>query len=147
MRELTATTLFRLDLALLVLLGIGASIPVAAIIVLAPVVVCTVVTIGFIAAALRRWSRRPEAIEDMRTRLEEYRPSFLIHYSGPARGVHQVTMWLPYFDRVGAPYVIVVRERHSLASSTGPRRRQSSSVRRSPPWTPWQCRAYERCST
>ncbi len=36
-------------------------------------------------------------------------PRFAVHWDGPPNAVYQIAMWLPYLDRLGVPYVIVVR--------------------------------------
>lgn len=45
-----------------------------------------------------------------REALQEYGPSFAVYFSGPPGMVYQVSMWLPYLDRLGKPYVVVLRE-------------------------------------
>jgi len=57
-----------------------------------------------------------------RTALEAYGPKFALHFTAPENTEFHVTMWLPYLDRVGEPYVVVVREPYSfdpIASVTG----------------------------
>ncbi|MDR1790483.1 MAG: CDP-glycerol glycerophosphotransferase family protein [Propionibacteriaceae bacterium] len=52
-----------------------------------------------------------------RTRLErrlpkiiaELAPQFVLHWHAPAGTAYQVKMWLPYLDRIGVPYFVLVR--------------------------------------
>ena len=46
--------------------------------------------------------RLPDALTD-------YRPTFLLHFNAPHGSEHQVAMWLPYLERLGSPYVLVLR--------------------------------------
>jgi len=76
-------------------------------------IVLSVAAIGISAAALvdiahrirerRRFqSRLPETLEEMG-------PVFYVYWSAPPRSAFQVTMWLPYLERLGVPFVLVVR--------------------------------------
>jgi hypothetical protein len=53
--------------------------------------------------ARRAFQRRLPAI------LRALRPTFLLHWSAPSESAYQVEMWLPYLERVGKPFFIVVR--------------------------------------
>ncbi|MGH8792137.1 MAG: CDP-glycerol glycerophosphotransferase family protein, partial [Stackebrandtia sp.] len=46
--------------------------------------------------------------------IEAVAPRFLVHFSAPAGSEYQLLMWLPYFDRLGDPYVIILRDRAFL---------------------------------
>lgn len=41
--------------------------------------------------------------------LEDMGPVFYVYWDAPARSAFQVTMWLPYLERLGVPFVLVVR--------------------------------------
>ncbi|XBH21991.1 CDP-glycerol glycerophosphotransferase family protein [Jonesiaceae bacterium BS-20] len=43
--------------------------------------------------------------------LSEYQPKFILHWDAPANTTYQITMWLPYLERVGVPFVVLVRNR------------------------------------
>lgn len=47
--------------------------------------------------------------------LRAYQPEFLLHFSAPPGSEYQVTMWLPYLERIGRPFVVMVREPEFLA--------------------------------
>lgn len=53
--------------------------------------------------------------------LEEVGPVFYLYWHAPPRSAFQVTMWLPYLERLGVPFVLVVRtvpNFRQLASAT-----------------------------
>ena len=41
--------------------------------------------------------------------LERMQPVFYVYWHAPARSAFQVTMWLPYLERLGVPFALVVR--------------------------------------
>ena len=46
--------------------------------------------------------------------MERLQPKFVIHFAGARESEYQLTMWLPYFEQVGDPYLIIVRDRYLL---------------------------------
>lgn len=42
--------------------------------------------------------------------LDALAPEFAVHISGPEGSAYQLAMWLPFLDRAGLPYVVIVRE-------------------------------------
>lgn len=65
---------------------------------------------------LRRW-RSGSLGRSIREGLDAVAPRFLVHYAGPPEGMYQIRMWLPYLERLGMRYAIVVRDRESLATT------------------------------
>ncbi|MCW2789725.1 MAG: glycosyl transferase [Aeromicrobium sp.] len=51
--------------------------------------------------------RRLEA--DLPSILDELGPKFAFHWQAPAGTAYQAAMWLPYLDRIGTPYFVLVR--------------------------------------
>ncbi len=41
--------------------------------------------------------------------LKEIRPAFCFHWQAPVGTAYQAAMWLPYLDRIGLPYFVLVR--------------------------------------
>ncbi|WP_332643893.1 CDP-glycerol glycerophosphotransferase family protein [Aeromicrobium sp.] len=41
--------------------------------------------------------------------MREIAPAFAFHWQAPAGTAYQATMWLPYLDRIGTPYFVLVR--------------------------------------
>lgn len=48
--------------------------------------------------------------------LAQHRPRFLLYFSAPPGSEYQARMWLPYLERIGEPFVVVLPERHNLAA-------------------------------
>ncbi|SCF28435.1 CDP-Glycerol:Poly(glycerophosphate) glycerophosphotransferase [Micromonospora viridifaciens] len=42
--------------------------------------------------------------------LRRHQPEFVLHFSAPPGSEYQVTMWLPYLERIGRPFLVLVRE-------------------------------------
>lgn len=47
--------------------------------------------------------------------LRRHQPEFLLYFSAPPGSEYQVTMWLPYLERIGRPFMVVLREPEFLA--------------------------------
>lgn len=62
----------------------------------------------------RRRRRRAEHLGVLHEAVACAQPKFLLHFSAPPGSHYQVQMWLPYLERVGEPFVVVLRESHSL---------------------------------
>ncbi|HET9647240.1 MAG TPA: CDP-glycerol glycerophosphotransferase family protein [Microlunatus sp.] len=65
------------------------------------------ITIGVDAFLRIVRRRRAEAV--LPNAVSEYAPTFLLHWYAPPESSHQVTMWLPYLERLGRRFLIVVR--------------------------------------
>lgn len=48
------------------------------------------------------------------TAITRLQPKYVIHFAGSRESEYQLAMWLPYFERVGDPYMIIVRDRYLL---------------------------------
>ena len=74
--------------------------------------------------ALVRIRTRDTGLERLRSGLIARRPAFLVHFSAPAGSEYQVITWLPYLERTGLPFAIVLREQGPLpaiaAATTSP---------------------------
>jgi hypothetical protein len=46
------------------------------------------------------------------TAVTRLQPKFVIHFAGAQASEYQLTMWLPYFERIGDPYVILIRDQY-----------------------------------
>ena len=85
------------------------------------IALATVAALGAALAAgtLGAWRRRRRSAHSGDPALDravrELEPEFLIHFSGPPGSEYQIDMWLPYFERLGDPYLIVLRDRVHLA--------------------------------
>ena len=56
----------------------------------------------------RMWQRR-RAEPALATAIAEYAPTFVVYWYAPAGSKHQLTMWLPYLEQLGRPFMIIVR--------------------------------------
>ncbi len=77
----------------------------------------TVVAAMHVASAMEalvRIRRGDTSLERLRSGLLARRPAFLVHFSAPAGSEYQVTTWLPYLERIGLPFAIVLREQGPL---------------------------------
>jgi hypothetical protein len=45
----------------------------------------------------------------------DYAPTFVVHWYAPTGSKHQLTMWLPYLERLGRPFMIIVRNPATFA--------------------------------
>ncbi|MPZ26651.1 MAG: CDP-glycerol glycerophosphotransferase [Micromonosporaceae bacterium] len=73
------------------------------------------------AGRRRRTGHRAE-LAGLRRAVAAHQPAFLLYFSAPAGSEYQVTMWLPYLERIGAPFAVVLPESHhlpGLARATG----------------------------
>jgi CDP-glycerol glycerophosphotransferase (TagB/SpsB family) len=70
------------------------------------------VLIGVLEVTVRALRRATEVEHvDLRLRgaLEAYRPQFMVYFASTVGANYQVGMWLPYFVRIGRPFIIVAR--------------------------------------
>ncbi|MDG4798739.1 CDP-glycerol glycerophosphotransferase family protein [Micromonospora sp. WMMD1082] len=86
----------------------------------AAVALVPVLLVGAAAAAatleLARRRLRPAAGRSTVARaLRRQQPEFVLHFSAPPGSEYQVTMWLPYLERIGRPFVVMLREPEFLA--------------------------------
>ena len=79
----------------------------------AAAVVAGAVVVAIVVNAVNQRRRTGQTSTEVRGALEALAPTFAVHFSGSPGATYQVGMWLPYLDRVGEPYVIIVREQHS----------------------------------
>ncbi|PWU44315.1 CDP-glycerol glycerophosphotransferase [Micromonospora globispora] len=112
-RAWTPLVAARLGDALLVLLGLVA---VAAVLALpAWVALAAGVLVGAGCAAVgadlaRRRFRPPAGGGPVGRALRRHQPEFLLYFSAPPGSEYQVTMWLPYLERIGRPFLVLLRE-------------------------------------
>ncbi|MGI5215766.1 CDP-glycerol glycerophosphotransferase family protein [Plantactinospora sp. CA-290183] len=68
-------------------------------------------------APIARRRLRPSSAESPVTRaLRRHQPEFLLYFSAPPGSEYQVKMWLPYLERIGRPFLVLLREPDFLAS-------------------------------
>ena len=110
-----ARVFYTANLLLIVALGVSAFVRAP----LWPVLVATVVAclgVGFVGAhALRLRLRGRTDTRSFRAALTAYDPKFAVYFSAPDNTEYQLTMWLPYLERIGERFVVIVREEQAFA--------------------------------
>jgi hypothetical protein len=97
-------------LALLALVAVAAALVLPA---WAALVAALLVGAGCAAVGLdlaRRRFRPPAGGGPVGRALRRHQPEFVLHFSAPPGSEYQVTMWLPYLERIGRPFLVVLRE-------------------------------------
>nr|WP_245354665.1 CDP-glycerol glycerophosphotransferase family protein [Brachybacterium sacelli] len=102
--------IFPLNLLGLLALTLTALAPTVLLLVAALISLASLVTsllaivdiLGRIRERRRFQAQLPETLEAME-------PGFYVYWHAPPRSAFQVTMWLPYLERLGVPFVLVVR--------------------------------------
>ncbi|MGN6743678.1 MAG: CDP-glycerol glycerophosphotransferase family protein, partial [Amnibacterium sp.] len=101
--------------AVLVALGAAWHGPVGLLVV--PAVGALAVVVAAIARGARRLAARRHAERDLHGLLVAYAPAFAVHWDAPAGTAYQLEMWLPYLQRIGARFVLIVRNPASFAEA------------------------------
>ncbi|MFD6565591.1 CDP-glycerol glycerophosphotransferase family protein [Micromonospora profundi] len=102
-------------LGLLAVLAVAAALALPAVVALASSLLVGVGA-GAVALDLARRRFRPASGGNPVARaLRRHQPEFLLHFSAPPGSEYQVTMWLPYLERIGRPFQVMVREPEFLA--------------------------------
>jgi hypothetical protein len=94
-------------LAVLVLAAL-ASLP-AAVALVASLLVGAAAAAVALDLARRRFQPAPGGSAVTRA-LRRHQPEFVLHFSAPPGSEYQVTMWLPYLQRLGRPFLVLLRE-------------------------------------
>jgi hypothetical protein len=70
---------------------------------------------GWLLYTVRRFAARKRAFEKYLPKfMKELQPAFGLHWQAPAGTAYQAKMWLPYLDRLGVPYFVLVRTTTNL---------------------------------
>ncbi|MFV2100901.1 CDP-glycerol glycerophosphotransferase family protein [Micromonospora sp. LOL_024] len=59
--------------------------------------------------ALTRVRARRTSEANLSAALTAYEPAFVLHWTAPAGTAYQITMWLPYLERLGRKFFVLVR--------------------------------------
>lgn len=65
---------------------------------------------GAVLALVRRRFTPSAAGSPVSRALRRHSPEFLLYFSAPPGSEYQVTMWLPYLERIGRPFLVMLRE-------------------------------------
>ena len=114
-RALVASkTLFRANAALLALTLVVAAADWSAWLVVGPVAVVMVGYAVVAAQTINAKVRGQRGETRFRAAMERYQPAFALYFSAPDDTDYHVHMWLPYLERIGQPFVIVLRESKAM---------------------------------
>ncbi|HEY8473029.1 MAG TPA: CDP-glycerol glycerophosphotransferase family protein [Natronosporangium sp.] len=84
---------------------------------LLPVVAAAGLTAAVMVDAFhRRRTGHAGELTRLRAAVAAHQPRFLLYFAAPPNSEYQVTMWLPYLQQIGAPFVVVLAEDYHLAS-------------------------------
>ena len=112
---LSASLLFRANLILAAWFAVGCWLRLPSWVILVPVLLVSVALVVLSQQAIHAWRHRTDALTRLRTSLLDYSPEFVLYFSGSAPSVQHISMWIPYLVRIGRPFVVIVREPHTLA--------------------------------
>ncbi len=85
--------------------GLGAAVAAS---LTAAILVIVLMTMALVDA-LRQFFRAGRIRESIAEAVIDYRPEFVVYYTAPAGSEYQIAMWLPYLDRIGRRYLVIVR--------------------------------------
>jgi len=108
------TSVFYADCAVIVLFALATIVKLQSWVVLLGVTVVGLLYGGLVLQSVYVKAFRKTGRADITSALTRYKPDFLLHWDAPPASVRQVIMWLPYLERVGARYAIVVRRRNGV---------------------------------
>ncbi|SIQ95007.1 CDP-glycerol glycerophosphotransferase family protein [Micromonospora avicenniae] len=112
---LVATHLGDALLGLLAVVALAAAAPLPPLVALVAAVLVAAAA-GAVGSDLARRRFRPRASGGaVRRALQARKPEFVLYFSAPPGSEYQVTMWLPYLERIGRPFLVVLREPEFLA--------------------------------
>jgi hypothetical protein len=103
------TAFFMVDTIGITLLAVAAAFDVTALPALAAGAVGIVLTVPIALQAVRFLVRRNRLEAQLPKILNKLGPVFAFHWQAPAGTAYQASMWLPYLDRIGVPYFVLVR--------------------------------------
>nr|WP_230416425.1 CDP-glycerol glycerophosphotransferase family protein [Micromonospora tarapacensis] len=70
------------------------------------------------AQALTRVRARRTAEANLFAALTAYEPAFVLHWNAPAGTAYQIAMWLPYLERLGRKFFVLVRSEANFSEVT-----------------------------
>ena len=107
-----------LDAGALVVAWLAAAAGITALVVLAAAA-CLVAVCVALVTGLRRVYRCVDAEDRLYATLEEHAPEFTVYFGSNVGARYQIGMWMPYFERLGRPFVVVTRNLTMFRSLEG----------------------------
>jgi hypothetical protein len=112
---MSASLLFRSNLVLAVWFAVGCWLRLPSWVLLIPAVLASIALVVLGQRAIHAWRHRTDALSTLRKALVDYAPEFVLYFSGNAPSVQHISMWTPYLVRIRRPFVVIVRDPHTLA--------------------------------
>ena len=101
---------------LICLIGVGAAFGLPIWI----IAVCTLIVAGasiaHVGKEVLRRKRRRQTRRLINKAVDRHQPEFAVYFSAPPETEYQVTSWLPYLERIGRPFIIILREPQPFAT-------------------------------
>jgi hypothetical protein len=69
-----------------------------------------------LVAVRRRLLGRGRAFARLREQVSLHRPVFMVYFTAPPGSTYQLMMWLPHFERLGVPFLVVLREPNAFGA-------------------------------
>ena len=108
------TSVYYADTAMILVLAVASVVAVPTWLVLAGALVATALYGALAADSVHYRLSADHGRGNLNRALAAYRPDFYIHWDAAPESSQQVLMWLPFLERVGARYAILVRNPRSL---------------------------------
>ena len=83
---------------------------------LAVLLITAIVSAMAVVTALWRIADRMRAEKTTAQRLREYQPAFVVYWDAPPGTEYQLAMWLPYLERLGKKFFVLLRNEHTFAA-------------------------------
>jgi hypothetical protein len=109
------SVLYAANVALVAVAGVFALATWPAWPLVAVIAVAGLATIVIGAQAARLRLRGSQAEKRFRVAIAAHNPAFALYFSAPDNTEYHVEMWLPYLERIGKPWVVILREAKSFA--------------------------------
>ncbi|MBH0008743.1 CDP-glycerol glycerophosphotransferase family protein [Salinibacterium sp. SWN1162] len=109
-----ASKIFYVNSALLVIFGALALLHVSAWVSLVVLFLGAIPSAVVILDGIIRIRGRRIADRSITQVLTEYEPAFVVHWDAPSGTEYQLSMWLPYLERLNKRYFVIVRNQHTF---------------------------------
>ena len=108
-RMVSAGWVYVANVAALVIMLALAAVGAPPFLLLLPVALAAPLTAIVLIDGILRIRSRRIAERQLNDAIDNYSPSFIVHWDAPAGALYQLAMWLPFLDRLGLRYIVVVR--------------------------------------
>lgn len=117
-RLFPAAVIFYVNCAAVFLFGLLTILEVPSLVILAVVVAAVAVTVVGLGDCLLRIRSRQRAERRLHRVLTDFAPKFAVHWDAAPGTGYQIGRWLPYLDRLGERYIVIVRNPRSFPEAS-----------------------------